>query len=157
MNTILQRLATLLCLAVCAIAFNQRLYGQAAPANQPVVVDGPMRQKLVDNIIRELHAKYVAPEKVKGIETHLRAKLQSGAYDKSTTPNQFASALTTDLRNREQGSASLRYLRSCSGSAVNSSARNAEFRIARTPTDGRTTRSTPRSKLQLSQTRNHDR
>jgi retinol-binding protein 3 len=98
MNTIRQRLATLLCLAVCAIAFNQRLYGQAASANQPVVVDGPLRQKLVDNIIRELHAKYVAPEKVKGIETHLRTKLQSGAYDKSTTPNQFASALTTDLR-----------------------------------------------------------
>ena len=96
MNTIRKRLAILL--AVCALAFPSYVCGQPAAANQPIVVDGPLRQKLVDNIIRELHAKYVAPENVKGIESHLRAKLQSGAYDKLTRPDQFAAAMTTELR-----------------------------------------------------------
>ena len=96
MNTNRARLAALLCLAVIASA--SRVYCQAAPSNQPVVLDGPMRQKLIDNVVRELNEKYVAPDNVKGIETHLRTKLQSGAYDKLTRPDQFASAMTTDLR-----------------------------------------------------------
>lgn len=57
-----------------------------------------MRQRLVENIVRELHAKYVAVEKVKGIEAYLRKKLQDGAYDKLTNPKELASSLTTDLR-----------------------------------------------------------
>jgi retinol-binding protein 3 len=80
------------------IAYAARAYCQTAATDTPLVIDGPMRQRLIENIIRELHAKYVAPEKVKGIETDLRTKLQSGAYDKLTTPNQFASAVTSDLR-----------------------------------------------------------
>ncbi len=98
MNSNRDRLAIFLCLAICLLAFSSRVYCQAASANQPVVLDAPMRQKLIDNVIRELNEKYVAPEKVKGIETHLRTKLQSGAYDKLTRPDQFASAVTTDLR-----------------------------------------------------------
>src|SRR5687768_2791728 len=98
MNNIHRRLSIILCLAVCVIAFSARVYCQAASANKPLVIDGPMRQRLVDNIVRELHAKYVAPEKVTGIESYLRTKLQTGTYDKLTSPQQFASALTTDLR-----------------------------------------------------------
>ena len=98
MNAIRKRLAVFLCLALYVISLSSHVCGQAAATNQPVVVDGPMRQRLIDNIVRELHAKYVAPEKVKAIEAHLHTKLQSGAYDKSTKPDQFASAVTTDLR-----------------------------------------------------------
>ena len=96
MNSNRARRAIFLCLA--AIAFSSRVYCQANSANQPIVLDGPTRQRLVDNIVRELHAKYVAQDNVKVIETHLRAKLQSGAYDKLTRPDQFAAAVTTELR-----------------------------------------------------------
>lgn len=67
--------------------------------NKPAVVLNPQtRKQIVENIIRELEAKYIAPEKVKDIETALRAKLQNGDYDKLETPPQFASVLTQDLR-----------------------------------------------------------
>jgi hypothetical protein len=62
------------------------------------VIDTQLRQRLVDNIIREIQTKYVAPEKIKIIESYLRAKLQGGAYDKIEDARELASALTTDLR-----------------------------------------------------------
>ncbi len=73
-------------------------YQTPAAGDKPLIVDAQLRQKLVDNIIRELHAKYVIPEKTKGIESYLRTKLRSGAYDKIESARQFASALTEDLR-----------------------------------------------------------
>jgi hypothetical protein len=98
MKTSCELLALFVCLAVCTTAFSLRVYCQAKPSNQPLVVDGQMRRELVENIVRELHAKYVAPENVTRIETRLRAQLEKGAYDKLTRPDQFAAEVTNDLR-----------------------------------------------------------
>lgn len=78
--------------------FGSLTFGQTLPAEKPLVVDAQMRQKLVENIIHELQTKYVAPERTKAIESYLRKKLQSGAYNTIDNANAFASALTTDLR-----------------------------------------------------------
>lgn len=70
----------------------------SAQPDKELVVDSKLRKHLVEQIIRELKAKYVVPEKVKEIESHLQKKLQSGAYDKIDNPRQMALALTEDLR-----------------------------------------------------------
>ena len=61
-------------------------------------MEAKQRTEVFENVIRELHTNYVAPEKIKSIEAALRAKLQSGNYDKVETRTRFASALTQDLR-----------------------------------------------------------
>src|ERR1700754_3372639 len=90
------------CLILCALlfvlAFSLSGYSQTATADKPPVVDSQLRQRLVENITRELQAKYVAPEKTKQIASALQTKLQSGGYDKIQDANELASALTTDLR-----------------------------------------------------------
>lgn len=73
-------------------------YSQVTPTKPPVVVDGKMRRNLVENIIRELRQKYVAPEKSKDIEKYLRTRLEKGEYDKIENPREFAAALTQHLR-----------------------------------------------------------
>lgn len=95
MNNIFFSLAVYLWLVL--LVSSSPVYCQAQ-SDKPVVVDAPMRQRLVENIVRELHAKYVAVDKVKGIEAYLRKKLQDGEYDKLTNPRELASALTADLR-----------------------------------------------------------
>lgn len=85
----------LLCLIAIVLLFTVGWSQQNKPT---VVLDQQIRKQLVENIIRELKAKYVVPEKVKDIETALRAKFQNGDYDKLETPSRFASALTQDLR-----------------------------------------------------------
>src|SRR6185369_2613836 len=71
---------------------------QTQSGNTPPVLDAKMRQELIENIVRELRSKYVVAEKVKDIESGLRARVQSGAYDKIVNVREFASTLTQDLR-----------------------------------------------------------
>lgn len=89
---------TSFCLILCAVvlAFSPSAYSQTA-TDKPVI-DSQLRQRLVENITRELQAKYVAAEKVKTIASALQTKLQSGGYDKIKDANELASALTNDLR-----------------------------------------------------------
>ena len=88
------------CLIFCALvfvlAFTSCTYSQTT--DKPPVIDSQLRQRLVENITRELQAKYVAPEKVKDITSSLQTKLQTGGYDKIQDVNELASALTNDLR-----------------------------------------------------------
>lgn len=63
-----------------------------------LVINPQIRKQIIENIILELQAKYVLPEKVKDIEIALRTKHQDGGYEKMETPSQFANALTQDLR-----------------------------------------------------------
>ena len=98
MNKSHLRLAGCLWVAVFALLYPGQIYSRGAQAEKAPTVDARMRTKLIDNIIRELQAKYVAPEKVKEIETYLRMKLQSGGYDKIENAGQLALALTQDLR-----------------------------------------------------------
>ena len=92
MNNSFIRLSAYLLIVFLVLACSSEAHGQRP------VVDAQLRQKLVDNIIRELQTKYVAPEKTKAIGSYLRTKLQSGAYDKIEDLTALASAFTTDLR-----------------------------------------------------------
>jgi hypothetical protein len=83
---------------VFILALSLHVHGQTTPADKPPIVDSQLRQRLVDNITRELQARYVAPEKVKEITSYLRTKLQSGAYDKLQDAQEFTIAVTKDLR-----------------------------------------------------------
>lgn len=92
-NSYIRLLFTLL----FVLAFSLDAYSQGT-ADKPPVIDSQLRQRLVDNIIRELQTRYVAPERVKEITSQLRTKLQTGGYEKIDDVNGLASALTTDLR-----------------------------------------------------------
>ena len=81
-------------IVVLLLVFSAPSFGQVStPA-----IDSRLRNEVVENIVQKLRVKYVAPEKVKDIESALRTKLQNGGYDKTETPAQFSAALTQDLR-----------------------------------------------------------
>ena len=92
------RLSACLWVAVLILVYCSSAYCQVAPADKPPTVDAKLRQRLVEKISHVLKEKYVAPEKTGEIETYLRAKLKSGAYDKIENVRDLAAALTTDLR-----------------------------------------------------------
>jgi hypothetical protein len=98
MNNSYIRLSILLCALAFVFVCSSRGYCQAAPADKPPTINAQLRQRLVDNIIRELQSRYVAPEKTRELEFYLRTKLKSGAYDKIENARELATALTTDLR-----------------------------------------------------------
>ena len=98
MNNSFVRLPGYLWIVFVVLACSSDIHGQVTSSVKPPVVDTQLRQKLVDNIIREIQTKYVAPEKIKVIESYLRTKLQGGAYDKIEDARELASAFTTDLR-----------------------------------------------------------
>ena len=79
MNNSYTRLSVYLWVAAFVFVYSSHTYSQVAQADKSLVVDLLMRKRLVDNIIRELKAKYVAPEKNKEIESYVRTKLQSRA------------------------------------------------------------------------------
>jgi hypothetical protein len=88
------RLSYFFCALVVALAWPLRTYCQ----DKPPTIDARLRQRVIDNITRELQLKYVAPEKTKAIASYLTTKLQSGAYEKIEGANELALALTSDLR-----------------------------------------------------------
>jgi hypothetical protein len=92
------RLAACFWIALLVLFYPSPVCCQTAQTDKGFTIDSQMRKRLVDQIISELRAKYIAPEKVKGIETYLRTKHQSGAYDKIENAGQLALALTQDLR-----------------------------------------------------------
>ena len=93
---------------------------------------GQLRQRLVDNIIRELHPEYVAPEKTKEISVTPATKLRSGGYDKIENAQQFARGLDHRPADSRQGFASIGHLRSWFGAGPDSGTFDAELRVART-------------------------
>lgn len=85
------------CALIVILACSTLAHSQE-PAGKPPIIDSQLRQRLVNNITRELQERYVAPEKTEYIAAQLRTKLQSGAYEKINSANDLASALTNDLR-----------------------------------------------------------
>jgi hypothetical protein len=77
---------------------------QGTPAPAPPPLDGAARRRVIENIVGELHARYVLPGAVKGMEEHLRARLRAGDYDAITDAGRFAAALTQDLREASKDS-----------------------------------------------------
>ncbi|HKY29025.1 MAG TPA: S41 family peptidase [Pyrinomonadaceae bacterium] len=92
------RLAAFLWFTAFFFIYPVRVSCQSVQGDKKPVVDAHLRKRLVEQIIRELKAKYVAPEKVKEIESQLRKRLQSGVYDKIDNAREMASSLTDDLR-----------------------------------------------------------
>jgi hypothetical protein len=92
------RLSICLLVAVLIQLHSSPAFGQGPGTEKPPTIDAQMRLKLIENMIRELKNKYVVPEKTKTIESELRKKLRSGAYDQITSPRELASVLTNDLR-----------------------------------------------------------
>jgi hypothetical protein len=98
MNNSYVRSSCLLCAFVLVLVFSLHANCQTTPTDKPPIVDSQLRQRLIDIIINELQARYVAPEKVKEITSYVRTKLQSGSYEKIKDVNELALALTNDLR-----------------------------------------------------------
>ena len=62
-----------------------------------VVVDGAMRQQVIDALMTQVGAHYVFPEKAKPIETLLRQRLRNGDYDAIADGDKLAETLTADM------------------------------------------------------------
>src|SRR4030095_3144844 len=91
------RLPILLCIIVVFFALYSRNVC-AAQSDKPLVLDSQTRRRIVEKVINELQLKYIAPERIKNMESKFRTKLQNGEYDKIENPRQFAATLTQDLR-----------------------------------------------------------
>lgn len=61
-------------------------------------LDAESCDRVLDNILRELRERYVLPASVPRIESELRTRSRSGAYDGAQAPAKLAEALTEDLR-----------------------------------------------------------
>jgi len=92
------RLPILVRIIIVFLALSSPAVCAAAQSDKPLVVDSQTRKRIIDKVISELQLKYIAPERVKNIESKLRVKLQSGEFDKIENPRQFASTITQDLR-----------------------------------------------------------
>ncbi len=73
-------------------------YGQVSPANNDRVIDTATRGRIIEEIARQLKARYVLPQEAERIAASLRAKLEGGAYDGVMSAAKFAQAVTQDLR-----------------------------------------------------------
>src|SRR5215216_1392835 len=76
-------------------------FGASAQTARPALgpdIDAKTRQQIVDEVIRQLHSRYVLPGAVETLEAHLRGKLHAGGYDNATSAARLAQALTQDLR-----------------------------------------------------------
>lgn len=70
------------------------LYAQEAPNT----LTAAQRKSIVETLIKELKAKYVFPEVAEKVGLALTAKLAKGGYEAATTVQDFAEALSKDLR-----------------------------------------------------------
>jgi hypothetical protein len=73
-------------------------HAQNGPPPQPdQVLSAAERKAVIDTLIQEVGSRYVSPDIAKKIETDMRARLKSGAYDGITSAKQLASTLSTQL------------------------------------------------------------
>jgi retinol-binding protein 3 len=87
-----------ICLGIVILMIAYSPSTRCQTSQSALVLDSQIRKQIVENIIRELKDKYIAPERVKDIESYLRKRLQDGAYDQLDKPTPFTVALTEDLR-----------------------------------------------------------
>ena len=76
----------------CARSAAQQARGESVP------VDGAKRAAIVDSVTAALTKGYVFPDVAEEMEKHVRAKLKRGDYDEIESTEEFAGALTRDLR-----------------------------------------------------------
>src|SRR5262245_17423153 len=70
----------------------------ARAADAPPPLDKKLRSEIIEGTFAELERTYVEADTAKLIANVLRRQLKAGAYDKITDRNDFAQAVTKDLR-----------------------------------------------------------
>lgn len=65
---------------------------------EDITLTAKMKSTVVKRVSRLLNANYIFPETAKKMEEHLNAQLNKGKYDRINDRNEFARALTNDLR-----------------------------------------------------------
>ena len=89
-----QRLHVVVLIALSCLAF----VPHARAAEAPPPLDKKLRSDIIEGTCAELERTYVEADTARLIANVLRRRLKSGAYDKLTDRNEFAQAVTTDLR-----------------------------------------------------------
>jgi len=75
-------------------AFSQENKAKA----EDITLTAKMKSTVVKRVSSLLNANYIFPETAKKMEEHLNAQLNEGKYDRINDKNEFARALTNDLR-----------------------------------------------------------
>jgi hypothetical protein len=92
------RRATLFSLALLTTFSCLTLAPRTRAADAPPALDKRVRSEVINGTCTELERTYVEADTAKLIADVLRRRLKSGAYDRFTDRNDFAQAVTTDLR-----------------------------------------------------------
>jgi len=58
-------------------------------------LDATTRATLIDNLLQKLHDHYIFPDGARQMDTAIRAKVESGAYDELTTLEEARAELVT--------------------------------------------------------------
>lgn len=72
--------------------------GPQGQTGSSVAIDAGTKRALIDSLIGIMREKYVFPKRTKEIAEALKRKLDGGAYDRIFKSDDFAQALTDDLR-----------------------------------------------------------
>jgi hypothetical protein len=90
---IMKTIICFLLAGVCAVI------SAAQPAAQPTPPpDARERKSVIDEIAKLVKENYIFLETAQRMESHIRDRLQSGAYDKIGSAQEFATLLHEDLR-----------------------------------------------------------
>ena len=82
-----------------ALFFTGRaLVAQQAEAKSAAEITGERRIKIIDALVTKLNGSYVFPDAAKRMEESLRKRCDAGEYEKVTTGEAFAEALTRHLQ-----------------------------------------------------------
>ena len=65
---------------------------------QDVQLTSTERNQVVDSLVRQLNANYVFPDVAEKMAANLRTRLNDGAYNSISDPDQYANQLTEDLQ-----------------------------------------------------------
>ena len=88
----------LVAIGLLALGFmgTRAILAQSTPATDSIT--GERRIKIVDALARKLNQSYVFPETAKQMDSALRKRLETGEYEKVTSGQAFADALTRHLQ-----------------------------------------------------------
>lgn len=67
-------------------------------ACQSAVLTARDRSVFIETASRLLNANYVFPDVARRVETHLKARLAAGAFDRTSTLQEFAAAMTVEMQ-----------------------------------------------------------
>jgi hypothetical protein len=89
----MKQITTLLLLSVSMLA-----YSQAKPfAKAEVILNEFNKKEVIDSLTKKLDEFYIRPNSIEGIKKSLNENYEKGVYKNISSPNEFASKLTTDL------------------------------------------------------------